>query len=101
MPEALHLDDAALVYHPIVFDVGPRGRLRIGEYAMLNGPRIICDDLIEIDAYCLVSWNVVLMDPYRASLDPLLRRSQLLRAGGNCRAKIVASTSTQPRGRFT
>ena len=29
---------------------------------MLNGPRIICDNLVEIGDYTVISWNVILMD---------------------------------------
>src|SRR5213593_1192729 len=60
MPQGVRLDSAASAYHPTVFDVGPRGQVHVGEYAMLNGPRIICDESIDIGAYCLISWNVVL-----------------------------------------
>jgi acetyltransferase-like isoleucine patch superfamily enzyme len=60
-----------------MFDVGPRGRVRIGEYALVHGARMICDCEIEIGDYCLISWNVVLMDTYRLPLDPGERRREL------------------------
>ena len=59
----------ASVYPPTMFDIGPKGRVTVGEYAMLNGPRIMCDSEIQIGAYCLIAWNVVLMDSYRAPKD--------------------------------
>lgn len=51
------------------FDIGPRGVVRLGEYALVNGARLICDSEIEIGAYSLVSWDVVLMDTYRVPFD--------------------------------
>ena len=67
--DAIVLKKFSSVYPPTMFDIGPCGRVSIGEYAMLNGPRIICDAEIEIGAYSLIAWNVVLMDCYRAPKD--------------------------------
>jgi len=66
---ALHLGDYASVYPPTMFDIGPHGRVHIGNFAMLNGARIICDQSIEIGSFSLIAWNVVLMDCYRAPKD--------------------------------
>jgi acetyltransferase-like isoleucine patch superfamily enzyme len=52
-----------------MFDLGPSARVTVGEYSMLNGPRIICDNEIIIGAHCLIAWNVILMDTYRAPRD--------------------------------
>ena len=54
-------------------DVGPRGLVRLGEYALVTAARIICDGLIDIGDYALVSWDVVLMDSYRTPFDPAER----------------------------
>ena len=64
-------------------DIGPRGRVRLGEYALVNGARIFCDSEVEIGDYALVSWDVVLMDAYRA---PALGedRPRPIRLGRNC-----------------
>jgi len=69
----------AAVYPPTMFDVGPGGTVRIGDFSMLNGPRIICDAAIEIGDYCLISWNVVLMDTNRVPIEPMARRVELER----------------------
>jgi len=57
------------IYPPTLFDIGPTGRVTIGAYSMLNGPRIICDAEIQIGDHCLIAWNVILMDNYRAPKD--------------------------------
>lgn len=64
-------------YAGTMFDVGVRGRVVIGSYVMLNGTRLVCDNLIEIGDYCLISWNVVLMDSYRVPVKAGLRRAYL------------------------
>src|SRR5260370_42327428 len=63
-----------------MFDAGPRARISLGDYALLHGAWIICDAEVDIGAYALISWNVVLMDTYRLPLDPALRRRELERA---------------------
>jgi acetyltransferase-like isoleucine patch superfamily enzyme len=57
------------IYPPTMFDIGRNGRVSIGTYSMLNGPRIICDSQIQIGDHCLIAWNVILMDNYRAPRD--------------------------------
>jgi acetyltransferase-like isoleucine patch superfamily enzyme len=63
---ALTLGQFSSIYPPTMLDLGPAARVSIGAYTMLNGPRIICDREIEIGDYCLIAWNVILMDNYRA-----------------------------------
>jgi acetyltransferase-like isoleucine patch superfamily enzyme len=66
-------------YLGTMFDVGRRGRVTIGDYALVLGARIICDDAVVIGDHVLISWNVVLMDTYRFTTDPLVRRADLRR----------------------
>jgi acetyltransferase-like isoleucine patch superfamily enzyme len=67
----------ASVYLGTMFDVGPRGRISIGEYSLVNGARMTCDESIDIGDYALISWNVLIMDSYRLPLDPIQRRREL------------------------
>jgi acetyltransferase-like isoleucine patch superfamily enzyme len=67
----------ASTYLGTMFDVGPRGRVTLGDYALVHGARIICDDEISIGDYALISWNVVLMDTYRLPFDEGDRRKEL------------------------
>jgi acetyltransferase-like isoleucine patch superfamily enzyme len=76
-PVGVRIDPGASVYQGTMFDVGPRGQVRVGRFALVNGARIICDAEVEIGEYALISWNVVLMDTYRASLNPNLRRLEV------------------------
>lgn len=63
----------ASTYLGTMFDVGPEGRVSLGEYALVHGARIICDSEIHIGDYALISWNVVLMDTTRLSTNQIGR----------------------------
>lgn len=76
-PGAIRMARGSSVYLGVMFDVGPRGRVTLDEFALVNGGRLICDACIEIGHHALISWNVVIMDSYRLSMDPATRRRQL------------------------
>lgn len=67
----------ASTYLGTMFDVGRGGRVTLGDYALVHGARIICDEEIAIADHALISWNVVLMDSYRVSFDPDVRREEV------------------------
>jgi serine acetyltransferase len=80
---AVEIGSGASLCDGTTLDLGPRGFVRVGAYALVNGARIFCDSEIEIGDYALVSWDVVLMDAYRA---PAFRedRPRPIRIGRNC-----------------
>jgi acetyltransferase-like isoleucine patch superfamily enzyme len=69
----------ASTYLGTMFDVGPEGRVTLGDFALVHGARIICDSEITIGDHALISWNVVLMDTYRLPTNPAIRRDELQR----------------------
>lgn len=81
-PQALRVGRGASIYPPTMLDLGPDASMTLGEFAMLNGPRIICDGRLSIGAHALVSWNVVIMDTWRVPFDAVARRDVLRRAAG-------------------
>jgi acetyltransferase-like isoleucine patch superfamily enzyme len=76
-PRGVRIGRGASVYQGTMFDLGPKGIVDVDEFALLNGARIICDHSVRIGAYALISWNVVLMDTYRASRDIAARRAAM------------------------
>jgi acetyltransferase-like isoleucine patch superfamily enzyme len=78
LPVGVQLGRGASLGDASSLDVGPRGFVRLGEYALVTAARIVCDAEIDIGDYALVSWDVVLMDSYRVPLDPAERRRALL-----------------------
>lgn len=77
MAEGVRIGRGASTYLGTMFDVGPAGRVTLGDYALVHGARIICDEHVSIGAYTLISWNVVLMDTYRVPRDAGARRGVL------------------------
>ncbi len=77
LSDGVRIGKGSSTYLGTMFDVGPAGRVTIGNYALVHGARIICDAEVTIGDYALISWNVVLMDTYRAALDIAARRQQL------------------------
>lgn len=76
-PASVEIGRGASTYLGTMFDVGPQGRVKVGDFALVHGARIICDSAVTIGDYALISWNVVLMDTYRVPVDPLQRRREL------------------------
>lgn len=95
-PEGVRIGHGATVYLGTMFDIGPHGRVSVGTYSLVNGAWIICDAEIEIGDYALISWNVVLMDTYRVSLDPLARRRELERVPAHPLRRITGETAARP-----
>jgi acetyltransferase-like isoleucine patch superfamily enzyme len=77
LPIGVQVGRGTCIYAGTMFDVGPHGRVSIGECVLLNSVMIICDAQIEIGDYALISWNVVFMDSYRLAADPRQRRGAL------------------------
>lgn len=77
LPHGVKYGRGSSTYLGTMFDVGPCGRVTLGDYALVHGARLICDSEIYIGDYALISWNVVLMDTYRLPKDPIERRSEL------------------------
>jgi acetyltransferase-like isoleucine patch superfamily enzyme len=77
LPRGVEYCRGSSTYLGTMFDVGPSGRVTLGEYALVHGARIICDSEISIGDHALISWNVVLMDTYRVPVNSLERRNEL------------------------
>jgi acetyltransferase-like isoleucine patch superfamily enzyme len=86
----------ASTYLGTMFDVGPRGRVSLGDYTLVHGARIICDSEVEVGDYCLISWNVVFMDTYRVPLDPSARRLALERVPRGTPRLLDADAPSRP-----
>lgn len=74
---AVEYGRGASTYLGTMFDIGPLGRVTLGDFALVHGARIICDAEVSIGDYALISWNVVLMDTYRVPMNARERRKEL------------------------
>ena len=96
LPRGVEIGRGASTYRGTMFDVGPRGHVRLGDYALVHGARIICDSEIMIGNYALLSWNVVLMDTYRFPLGVKERRKELEILPGRPRRLAGADAPAKP-----
>jgi acetyltransferase-like isoleucine patch superfamily enzyme len=65
----LVLGDATGAYDRATFVVGPRGRVRVGAYTVLNGTYVVCNGRVEIGDHCLVAWGSVITDTWAGLTD--------------------------------
>src|SRR5574342_259688 len=62
---AVRIGRGSSIYLGVMFDLGVQGHVSIGDFTLINGARIICDEEVSIGDYCLISWNTVFMDTPR------------------------------------
>jgi acetyltransferase-like isoleucine patch superfamily enzyme len=86
----------AHIYAGSLFDVGPHGRVTVGECAMLNGVYVVCDASVDIGAFATISWNVVFMDNYRMPVSPAARREVLRQRVRERAPQPKAAVETRP-----
>jgi acetyltransferase-like isoleucine patch superfamily enzyme len=96
LTEGMRFAHGATVYLGTMFDVGPQGRVSVGQFALLHGAWITCDAAVEIGDYALISWNVVLMDTYRAPLDPQARRGELEQLARRPTRRLAGQVPARP-----
>ena len=95
-PVGLRIGRAATLGDLTILDVGPRGRVVIGDYALVNGALILCDSEVTIGDYALIGWDVVLMDTYRVPSDAALRRRALERFPRESPRRLAAEVPSHP-----
>jgi acetyltransferase-like isoleucine patch superfamily enzyme len=95
-PVGVSIGRGASTYLGTMFDAGPRGRIRVGDYALVHGARIICDAEVTIGDHALISWNVVLMDTYRVPFEACKRRRLLERFAGRWPRHFDADVPARP-----
>jgi acetyltransferase-like isoleucine patch superfamily enzyme len=96
LDRAVVIGRGASTYLGTMFDVGPGGRVTLGDFALVHGARIICDQEVTIGEYSLISWNVVLMDTHRLSANPVERRCELERVPQRTRRYLNNQAPSQP-----
>lgn len=61
---ALSVGAGAALYGAIL-DVGPEGKISIGDYALVSSAVLLCDAEIAIGPMTMIAWSAVIMDSYR------------------------------------
>ena len=96
LPIGVRIGRGTGVYMGSLFDAGPRGRITLGDYVLVNGARFTCDSEIAVGDYCLISWNVVLMDTYRMPPDPEARSREVEQAVLRSPRRLYADAEALP-----
>jgi acetyltransferase-like isoleucine patch superfamily enzyme len=96
LPGGVRYGRGASTYLGTMFDVGPKGHVELGEYALVHGARFICDAEVIIGPYALISWNVVFMDTYRLPFAARERRNELERVPSHPLRLAAAEVPAQP-----
>ncbi len=96
VPVGLQMARGSGIYTGTMLDIGPKGQVRLGQYATVTAVRIICDAEIELGDYALLSWNVILMDTYRVPFDPDERRCVLEQVPRHSPRRIESDAPAQP-----
>lgn len=94
--DAVHIGRGSSIYLGVMFDLGEHARVKVGNYVLMNGARIICDREITIGDHSLISWNVVLMDTSRLPVDVGQRRAVLEQAARRSSRRAAAEVATNP-----
>jgi acetyltransferase-like isoleucine patch superfamily enzyme len=96
VPDAVSIGRGSSVYQGVMFELGEQARASVGQYTLMNGARLICDTEITIGDYCFISWNVVIMDTYRISLNAASRRACLEAAVRRSPRRVLATSESRP-----
>ena len=95
----LTIGNASGAYDRTTFIVGPRGRVNVGAYTILNGTYFVSNGHIEVGDHCLLAWGVVLTDTWPSdarSLPISLRREVMRMIADNPARSLPAFVEPQP-----
>jgi acetyltransferase-like isoleucine patch superfamily enzyme len=71
---ALQIGDHVSCYAGCSFAIGPAGVCTVGDFSLLNGAIIMCEERVVIGSHCLISWNVGIADSDFHPIEPAQRR---------------------------
>ena len=94
--DAVRIGRGASIYLGVMFDIGPQGRVSVGDFTLINGARIICDAEVSFGDYCLISWNTVFMDTTRLPTATAARRNELAATALREPRRIEGVTPARP-----
>ena len=96
LPIAVSLARGSQVLSGTMLDVGPLGRVTVGECAMLNACWLIADSEITIGDCTMLSWSVIVMDSYRFPRNRVLRREELMKLTERPDRRSAAAVTARP-----
>ena len=76
---AVVLGEASGAYDQATFILGPHARVIVGPYSVVKC-QFVCEELVNVGAYCLISWGTVLTDTWLMADRPAAHRRAMLEA---------------------
>src|SRR5262245_10221781 len=80
LKNAVRIGEASGAYDRSNFVLGPHGRVRVGDYTVLNGTYIVCNHEVTIGNHCLLAWGSVISDSWLGASALEHRRAALYAA---------------------
>jgi len=95
-PRAVTFDRSSALYDAAALNLGCDALVRFGEYALMGGGALFCEDAIEIGPCSMIAWDTVVMDSYLLPLDIQQRRAHLQRAAHDATRSLPPSQIARP-----
>src|SRR4026208_2253167 len=64
LKDAVRIGEASGAYDLSPSVIGPRGKVRVGDYTVLNGTYIVSNLEVTIGNHCLLAWGSVISDSW-------------------------------------
>ena len=98
LKDAVRIGEASGAYDRANFVVGPGGRVRVGDYTILNGTYIVCNREVVIGNHCLLAWGSVITDSWfgMTGCSPGQRRSVLVSASEDPFRRLHSPAEPKP-----
>ena len=94
---ALTIGEATGAYDRATFVVGPRGRVTVGGWTVVNGTYVVCESRVDIGAHGLLSWGTVITDvALDAPASLAARRAALAAASAHPDRHLVPPGAARP-----
>lgn len=92
------LGNACGIYDRASFIVGPEGSISVGDFTILNGTSIICNEKVTIGRHCMLAWGSVITDSWEGvASSSILERREALRALASDQNRLLPPmTAPQP-----
>lgn len=92
----LAIGTASGCYDNPCFLTGPEGRIRVGDFSVLNATKLICNQQIDIGSHCMLAWGSIVTDTWLApgSLPAAPRRALLEHVATTPTRYLIPGTPT-------
>ncbi|GAA4452757.1 hypothetical protein GCM10023189_16670 [Nibrella saemangeumensis] len=94
----LSIGTASGIYDNARIIAGRQARIEIGDYTVINGSLLYCNEHLVIGSHCMISWNTVITDtwPDFRFMQPEQRRLCLEALSGDPDRRFVPGTAPKP-----